>query len=1169
MNTKLQKLLCKTINICVYILVSVLSCTASRAYTSGIQNTENVSVTIKLENATIKQLFSEIEDQTEFTFVYDEKVLNTSRTYTFIYPDKSVAEILDDLKSRENFIFKQMNSTITVTRVTVQDTTVSGVIKDADGIPLPGATVVVKGTTIGTTSDFDGNFKINVPEGATAIFVSFIGYKNKEVPLGNRSFLNIVLEEDVSSLEEVVVTALGIKRETKKLGYAQQTVTPEQLTDARPNNWSEALRGKVPGLKINGLGGPVSSQQIKLRGDNSLDPGNNGALVVIDGVPIQNEFPGSGASNGYMGGAANNDTPVDFGNAVSDLNPEDIESISVLKGAGATALYGYQAANGAIIITTRSGKKQKGLGVTISSNTRFDVITRWPDWQYEYGQGSGKGSYLKPETDGQGNPVPYHDRLYYTYGASEDGKSTGGSSSAFGPKFEGQYYYQYDPEVEGQSPERRLWRPYKNNRKDFWRTGVTNIHNISVQGGGEKGSMRTSLTHTKNEWIMPNTGFEQLSLSVNANYEVSDKIGLSSVVNYRNKISDNLPGQGYNNHSIAYFMIFQNPNVDLDWYRPIWKKGQEQVDMIRPYSSYIDNPYAMAYEITNSLDQNAITGNLKMDVEISPKLSLMLRGALNTYHKRMEQRRPYDINRYKKGYYRKTGVFKRETNIDFLLTYTDEFWEDLDLTFNVGGNMMDYQYNRQDGWTDGLEIPGEYNLVNGTQTFTSEYDGNNEVNSLYGMLSLGWQDKVFLDVTGRNDWNSVLPRGNWSYFFPSASLGIIMSEIVTLPESISFAKLRASVADVGGAGQYGNRYGTKKYYGRSDFAGSAVAPSTLYNIDLKPEKTTSVELGLDFRMFNNRLKLDAAVYQTNTKNQILDIPLPESSGYDKVTINAGEVRNRGIELMLDAAPVKSSNWEWNTTLTWAKNESRVLSLHEKIEGGTMELLSSSGAKLMAVEGGPSGALYGRGFKRAPDGQVIYDENGYPELTDDLIYIGNTEPKWVAGFINSVRFKNFRLSAVIDGKYGGRIYSHTHHKLTQQGKLKHTLRGREEGELVGEGVVDNGDGTYSPNTRAIPIAEYYDTHYKLVNTEANSFDASFVKLREVSLEYGVPAKLLEHTFLNKLSFSVYGRNLAVISDFPIYDPEVAGLAGGTNMHPGAEVGQMPVPTEFGMNIKLGF
>ncbi|MCX2679153.1 SusC/RagA family TonB-linked outer membrane protein [Galbibacter sp. EGI 63066] len=1135
------------------------------------------NIVLNKSNYKLEELFRFIEENTAYNFVVSEEQLDLSASVETLSGEVNLLHLLEAISKDEQLRFYRVNELISVSKIkkfpirekiqVIEQMTVTGVVTDQDGVPLPGATVQVNDATSGVVTDFSGNFTINASKG-DVLRVTYVGFSEGTVTVGDEDFYQIELQQDVSQLDEVVVTALGIKREEKKLGFVQQTVSSEQLTDARPNNWSEALRGKVPGLTINGLGGPISSQQVILRGNNSLDPGNNGALIVIDGIPIQNEFPGSGASNGYMGGAASNDTPVDYGNAISDLNPDDIEDISVLKGPAASALYGYQAANGAVVITTKSGKKQKGLGVTISSNTKFDVITRTPDWQYEYGQGSGKGSYVKPETDENGNPVPYNDRLYYTYGASEDGRSTGGSSSAFGPKFDGQYYYQYDPEVEGQSLERQLWRPYKNNRSDFWRTGVTQTQNISIQGGGDKGSMRGSITRTKNDWIMPNTGFEQTSLSVNANYQVSERVRLTSVVNYRKKTSDNLPGQGYNNHSIAYFMIFQNPSVDLAWYEPIWKKGQEQVDMIRPYSSYIDNPYAMVYEIQNSLDQNSVTGNFKMDIDLFPHVSLMLRGALNTYNKNMDQERPYDINRYPRGYYRKTNVFKQEINTDFLLNYANDF-ENFELNVNFGGNSLDYKYLRQDSWAEGLEIPGEYNLVNGSQLFTSKFDGFNKVNSLYGMVSLGWQDKVFLDITGRNDWNSMLPEGNQSYFFPSASTAIILSEMFSMSEVVSFVKLRASVAQVGGAGQFGNRYKTNKYYGRSDYPGSAIAPTSLYNTNLKPEITTNTELGLDFRMFDNRLKLDATVYQATTKNQIMTAPLPRSSGYSSVAINAGEVQNRGVELMLDLTPVKTPNFKWNTTLTWAKNEGKVLSLHENAEEGRFQLLSSSGARLVAEEGGSPAALYGRGFQRSPDGEVLYNEDGFPLMTDDIIYVGDTQPKWVAGFINSFQYKNFRLSAVIDGKYGGMIYSHTHHKTTQQGKLKHTLVGRDEGELVGQGVVDNGDGTYSPNTTPIPIAEYYNVHWPLANTEANSFDASFIKLREVTLEYNFTKRFLKNTGLNNLTLSLYGRNLAVISDFPIYDPEVAGLAGGTNMHPGVEVGQMPVPTEFGMNIKIGF
>ncbi|EIJ37379.1 TonB-linked outer membrane protein, SusC/RagA family [Galbibacter orientalis DSM 19592] len=1129
------------------------------------QALKSSNILLEKNSYKLEELFEIIEAETAYNFVISEDYLNTDTTILTASGKVNLLYLLESISKEKQLRFYRVNELISVSKIksfpirervqVVEQVTVTGLVVDQEGVPLPGASVQVNNKAIGVVTDFNGNFSITAKKG-DEVKITYVGFLPTTFIIGDKTFYEIKLEQDVSELDEVVVTALGIKREEKKLGYAQQTVQSEQLTDARTNNWSEALRGKVPGLSIQSLGGPLNSQQIKLRGDNSLNPGANAALIVVDGVPVNSDLPTSGASNSYMGGDASNDTPVDFGNGIADINPEDIDNISVLKGAGAAALYGSRAANGVIIITTKSGKNQKGLGVSFSSNTKFDVITRWPDWQYEYGQGSGKGSYVKP--DGS---------LYYSYGASEDGKSTGGSSSAFGPKFEGQYYYQYDPTIEGQSAERQLWQPYKDNRKDFWQVGTTYTQNVSIQGGGEKGSMRTSLTHLKNEWIMPNTGYEQMAVSLNGNYQVSNAIKLSSVVNYRKRQSDNLPGQGYNNHSIAYFMIFQNPNVDLAWYEPIWKEGKEQVDMIRPFSGYIDNPYAMAYEITNSLDQNSVTGNVKADIEITPKLNLMLRGALNSYSKGTEQQRPYDINRYATGFFKKTSIYSEEINTDFLLNYKNEFGKDIDVSGSIGGNVMKYKYRRLDSWTEGLETPGIYNLANGTNLFTSAYDGNEQVNSLYGMASFGYKDFIFLDFTGRNDWSSTLPEHNWSFFYPSANASIILSDVFNFPEEINFTKFRFSYAEVGNDAP---RYSTKKYYGKGPypFPSSAVAPTTLYNTDLKPELTKSLEAGFNVRMFKNRFNLDAAVYRTLTVNQILRVPLTHSTGYSTAWINSGEVRNIGAEVMFSFKPIKNESFEWESIINWSTNDSKVISLDPRLEG-KLQMLSSSSARLVGVEGGSANALYGRGYERSPDGEVLYDANGHPLMTDSDIYIGETTPRWTAGFINNLKYKNFRMNITIDGRYGGVIYSHTHHKLTQQGKLEHTLRGREEGELVGNGVVANGDGTYSPNTVALPIANYYDEHYKLANTESNSFDASFIKLREVSLEYSIPRRFLTPTFLQAAKFSIYGRNLAVISDFPIYDPEVAGQAGGTNLYQGVEVGQMPVPTEFGFNVKFDF
>ncbi|MGI9526763.1 MAG: SusC/RagA family TonB-linked outer membrane protein [Weeksellaceae bacterium] len=966
-------------------------------------------------------------------------------------------------------------------------------------------------------------------------------------------------EEDFQEyiqLDDMVVTALGITREEKALGYAQETLSDEQLTDSKTNNWTEALRGKVAGLSIQSLGGPVNSAEIRLRGDNSLTPGNNSALVVIDGVPMTHEALGSGASNSYMGGAASTDTPVDFGNSLSSLNPDDIESISVLKGANAAALYGSRAANGVILITTKSGNDSKGLGITYSSNFKMEIITRWPDWQYEYGQGSGRGSYLKP--DGS---------TYYSYGTSEDGRSTAGSSSAFGPKLDGQLYYQYDPVLEGQSAERRPWIAYPDNRKDFWRAGYTTTNSISFNNSSDKGSYRTSLSHLKNEWIMPNTGLEDLSASINAKYNLHKNIKVSSVVNYRNRTSDNLPGLGYNNHSIAYFMIFQNPNVDLDWYRPIWKKGKENIEMIRPYSSYIDNPFGIANYVLNTLENDAITGNLKLDFQVTKNLNLMLRGSLDHYGRVAMQKRGYDLNRFAKGYYKKSNYNKTETNTDFLITYDNEIFKDLELTTSVGGNLRKYNYHSLHAWAEGLETPEIYTLDNGTATFNSEYDGKEEVQSLYGFMNFNFNDKVYVDLTGRNDWSSTLPKDNLSFFYPSASASFILTEIFNLPRQVNFAKLRASYAKVGNDA---SRYSTKKYFSKDNdaaFPGSAVSPSTLYNADLKPEMTTSFEIGTDLRFFNNRLNFDFTYYNTNTKNQIMQVPIDRTTGYNQMWINSGEVENRGFEALVKVTPIKTSEFNWDLTMNYSSNKSEVLNLDERL-GGQLLMLSSSYAQLTAVEGGSVNALYGKAYERNDEGKIIY-KKGVPQLTSDVVYIGETQPDFRYGISNSFKYKNVRLSFLFDGQVGGIIYSHSHHKLTEQGKLKHTLRGREEGEIVGDGVMLDDQGNYVPNTVARPIGYYWAEHYSISNTEANSFDATFLKLREARIQFDFPKKWIENTFINTAGIGLYGRNLIVWSDFPLYDPEVAGVAGGSNTFNGVEVGQMPVPAEFGLDFKISF
>ncbi len=1041
----------------------------------------------------------------------------------------------------------------------------SGTVKTEKGELLSGVTIEVKDPATKkvlytqTTGDQGSyNFTGLDADKKYDISFSYIGYE--EVTMSNvdggaiSKPLNVQLKEKTDAMNEVVVTALGIKREQKALGYAAQTLDESTVNDARSNNWAGSLSGKVAGLSIISPGsGPLNSTRISLRGDNSMNADGNNALIVLDGVPMNSGSQSSGVNNAY-GAGSGNDVPVDFGNGISDINPDDIETITVLKGPGATALYGSRAANGAILITTKSGaKKDRGLGVTFNSNVTVSDVLRWPDWQYEYGQGTGKALNANGEK-------------YYSYGASADGPSTGGTSSAFGPKFDGQSYFQYDPEVLGQSPVRKPWVPYRNNVKGFFRPGYTLTNSLSLEGGNENGSARASITHSKNEWIMPNTGYERINAALSTSFKASDRIRINAKVNYTNKQSDNLPATGYNNQSISYFMIFQNPNVDLNWYRPIWKPGLEQIDQIHPFSSFIDNPYLIAYEMTNAVNNNAVVGNVSGNFQINKHFDLLVRSAVNLSYEERKMQRPYSSANFQKGYYKEQNVFFYEVNTDALLSYKTNIGKNFKTTASIGGNKMSRRLNRMDAYVEGLVIPGVYKLSNGVANPTTVViDGNKNVHSLYGTGSISYQDKIFVDVTGRNDWSSTLPVQNNSFFYSSLNTSFILSELVSLPQQISFAKLRMSVAQVGNDT---DPYLTSKYYGTSEFPASGSVPTTLHNIDFKPEISTSYEAGLDLRLFRNRVSIDAAVYRNYTKNQILRVPLDPTTGYNNAIMNAGLVRNEGIELVLSGYPVKTKNFSWNTSIVWSMNKNRVMELAEGMDD-QQEIAVGGNAYIIAKVGGSTGAIYGFGFERSPDGRIIYNANGLPARPQAIQYIGEAYADWKGGLRNEFSYKNFRVNFLIDGQYGGIVYSQSHHKMTEQGKLKHTLRGREENFIIGDGVVlDAATGKYVENTKKVLPVDYYADYYRRANVESNSFDASFIKLREARIEYSLPKKVLAKTLFKDASFALYGRNLAMITSFPMFDPETAALNGSSIM-PGIEMGQMPTERSYGANLTVKF
>jgi len=1039
-----------------------------------------------------------------------------------------------------------------------QQKTITGTVKTSeDGIAISRATVQVKGSPVGTTTDDSGNYSIKAEPRQSLVF-SAIGFNTIEVKVGTQSTINVELVNASKELGTVVVTALGIKREERALGYAASTIKGEELTGALSNNWVDALSGKVAGLNlIRSNSGPSGSDKIILRGESNLtNSEENEALIVVDGVVINQ---GSGRRSAVAGeavyGTGSDNMPVDYGSGLNDINPEDIESITVLKGAGAAALYGQRGAHGAIIITTKSGaRKKKGLGITFNSNASIEQVNRWPDMQYEYGQG----------LDGA---------AYYSFGAGPDGASTSATSSAYGPRFNGQMFYQYDPVTQKQGTQRTPWIAYRDATRDYFQTGNTITNSISVDGSTDKTTARFSVTNVINKWITPNTGYKRNSVALSVNSKVSDKLQITAKVNYTNKWSDNLPGAGYGNQSIMYWYIFWQPNASLDWLRNYWQIGQENRKISYPYSSFPENPFAVAYEFLNKSNRHNITGNIQATYSFTKEISLQVRTSLDLSYEQRSQQRPYDAGtKYPKGSYRAQNIFSQEAGADFLLKYAKKIKNDFDFSVTAGGSVLRNAYNKDEVRADSLTFPGIYTLANAagplvTLPFKTKYS----LNSIYGLVTAGYKNYLYLDLTARQDWNSTLATptrtDNAGFFYPSANLSFIASEVVKLPAVIDFAKLRFSVSSVGSGGT--TPYYTAYNYvsAGSLYSGGLTNPSILANPNLEPLRTITYEAGAMIKMFKSRLGADIAIYTGTTKNQILKRVLDRSSGNEFAVINAGAVNNKGVEIALNGTPLTLRNgFKWTTTVVFSANDNTIESMTDSsvvLKNGPV-----GGAQIVAKIGGSMGDMYGRGYVRSPDGQVVYDANtGFAQITSDVVYLGNTIPKGKLGFTNEFSYKGFQLALQFDAQWGAVAHSLMHYKLAEQGKTTNTLPGRYNG-IIGNGVVMDASGKYVPNTTiATDIDEYYRSHFGIDNAEGSTFSTDFIKFREARLEYNLPGKLTKKMGLQRVVIGIYGRNLFIWSKWPMFDPEFGTLS-DTDIIQGFEVGQFPSTRTLGLNLVVG-
>ncbi len=1030
-----------------------------------------------------------------------------------------------------------------------------GEIKTESGEALGGAVVRVVGTTMAVVTDPKGLYALPLDKGVYDIEYVHMSYRSKieravQVVDGRTQRIDMVLVERAKELDEVVVTALGISREEKALGYAATTLTGEELSEALTDNWTEALAGKVAGLNMAMTNaGPGSSNSIVLRGESNLT-GSNEALIVVDGVVINN---GSGRmSESDYSAAGDDESPIDYGSSINDLNPADIESVTVLKGPGAAALYGQRGANGAIIITTKEGQpRAKGFGLTVNSNSTFQFVNKGPDYQYEYGQGVTGSNY-------------------YSWGNSADGASTKATSSAWGPKFERQYFYQYDPVTQGQGEERTLWRPYRNSHRDFFDVGRTFNNTVTLEGGTRNTPIRFAYTNVVNKWIVPNTGANRNTLTFSASHRPTDKLQIATKIIYNHRHSDNLPASGYNNQTIMYWAAYWLPNADVSWLRNYWQIGEEGVMQNRPFASGPDNPYAIAYEMLNKLTRNAITGNVRVSYDFMKDLRLDLRTSIDYSNQATSQQRPFSTNKFRQGMYRTQDMFSQELSSDFMLNYKkDILGGDVKMNFSFGGSRLSNSYNKNEVRANFLIYPGIYSFANSRDNLlTYPYRSQYQINSLYGLATFSYKGFLYLDVTGRNDWNSVLATetstDNVSFFYPSVNGSVILSEMLPMPDNINYMKFRGSFAQVG-SGRTTPYQTSVNYAMVATFPGGVENQKVYNNTNLKPLFTTSYETGLDLRMFKNRIGLDLTLYHSVTKDQILRSVVDRSTGVDAILVNAGAVRNRGIEIEASSQILKNKKGlNWKVTGNFSANDNKVLSLTEGLS--SMVLYNGVRGSVEAHLGERMDAIYGIGYVRSPDGQIVY-ENGYAKQTTETIYLGNTTPAWKAAHGHELKYKAFRLKMLFDGQYGGMAYSFTNAVNTELGKVKSTLPGRDNG-IIGKGVILDSDGTYRPNdVVADNITTYYLNHAGRDNVEGNLFSTDFIKFREARFDYALPAKTVKKMGLQKASVGVYGRNLFIISTWPIYDPEFGTLTYG-EINKGFETAQFPSSRVFGFNLVVG-
>lgn len=1050
-----------------------------------------------------------------------------------------------------------------------QERIVSGKVTSADGVPLLGATVVVEGTTRGTSTDFDGNYSIRAISGQVLIF-SYVGYQAKrETVLASTDIIDVVLYPG-TALTEVVVTALGISREKESLGYSTQEVGGESIASVQVNNFANALSGKVSGLQIrrnNNFGG---STNVVIRGTTSLT-GDNQALFVIDGVPVNNRLTNDEEQTQAHG------TYYDYGNPAADINPDDIESVNVLKGAAASALYGSRAANGVVFITTKKGARGAGLGITINSGFTTGAMDKstFAKFQNQYGAGYDGENFTYEDLTGDG-------KLDQLANYIDDG--------SYGPIFNPDLLiYQWDA-FDPDSPnymKKTPWVVSKNGADKFFKKPVSFSNSISISNGFDEGSYRISYTKLDQSGLMPKSLLDRHNFMFSGNYDVSDKLNVAASAKYIKSTTIGRNSTGYNDNILGLFRQWWQTNVDIKQQEQIYRHTGRNVSWNPRTSSprvpplYWDNPYWTRHENFQNDTRNRLIGRLELNYKLWSWLNIMGRVSTDTYSERQEERRAVGSTSARFGLTRgnvDSGYLRREisvteTNYDLMFNVNKDISERLSFLGLLGTNIRRSELNSVSASTaGGLSVPGLYSLLNGKDALPNPVELAEKVgvNGVFASASFGLDHVVYLDLSIRRDNASTLPKGDNKFYYPSVSTSFVFSRLLKL-KAIDFGKLRLNYAEVGNAALFDKLQDS--YLVNTDIGTSL--SKTSKNPNLKPERTKSYEAGLEMRFLDNRIGFDFAYFQSNSIDQIVELPISNATGYTHRLMNAGEIENKGIEFGLNLVPVRTQDFRWNLDMNFTKAKNKVVKLPE--DRKTIQLGSfPGGVTIQAIKGKPYGVLHGTDFMYDDNGNKLINPNNgfYMRTATSNNPIGNTNPDWLMGISNAFSYKGITLSFLIDIQKGGNLFSLDQYYGEATGMYTNSTFINDLGKPVRNSIADGGgfinkgvlpDG--SQNTIRVDASEFGAFGYRALPNSHFVYDASYVKLRQANITYDLPSKVLKNTFLTNVQFALTGSNLWIIhKNVPNADPE-AGLSAG-NLQ-GYLTGAVPTIREYGLNIKAQF